>query len=274
MSIFDIDHINTVWRLLVPPDKRLPKWLSWGAIVAWAKQWKQDTFFKGYMTGASNLDPIPFPYSWYPSYNVGDRVIFTIPLSYESYYGDNAVYEVLQRMNVPNLKPPSGQYLAPDVAPASANSSPAAALAWVEQYYWVKVQDNFIGANERVMYNASRLIFEWALNKWFFTIFRQPNADLSVHSDIYIQPNIRLYDYLYMGPAGNGYNYIPQMYTQATPFVPLTSALESLTDFTIKYLDTAYAKLNSSPDIAEEMVRAFADKINAAGMRYDIETYS
>ena len=49
MSIFDIDYINIVWNLLVPPDKRLPKWLAWGNAVMHGKQWKGSAFFDGYM---------------------------------------------------------------------------------------------------------------------------------------------------------------------------------------------------------------------------------
>lgn len=269
MSIFDIDHINTVWRLLVPPDKRLPKWLAWGNVVAWAKQWKQDTFFTGYMTGAENLPDVYRPFRWDGEVNVGDRYIYQIPTSFRSYYGDNAVYEAIKAQSISTI-PPRGESIAPDVAPASATDNPADALAWVEPYYWVKVQDNFIGANERVMYNASRLIFEWALNKWFFTNYRDPVAGVS---DIYIKPNQDLYNYIYMGPAGNGYNYIPPAYLEATPYVPLTSVLESFYDFTIWVPSSVYTSLSSDSSKREGIVRAFADRINAAGMKYNVNTY-
>ena len=34
---------------------------------------------------------------------------------------------------------------------------------------WVMIQDNFIGVNERVLFNGQKIVLEYALNKWFFT---------------------------------------------------------------------------------------------------------
>ena len=273
MSIFDIDHLNTVWRLLLPPDKRRPKWLAWGMALLSGKQSKQDTFFKGYMTGAENLPAYNAgPFRFDATTNVGDRIVFRITTSFHSAYGDNAVYEAIKYQRFITHFP-TGDYLAPDVPPDSATDNPADALAWVSQYYWIKIQDNFIGANERVMYNASRLIFEYALNRWFFTHFHQPSSDDSVHSDIYIVPNQRLYDYLYMGPAENGYNYIPADYADVTVYVPLSSVLENYYDFTINVPSAVYTSLSSVSGNREKIVRNFADRINTAGMTYDVETY-
>jgi hypothetical protein len=270
MSIFDIDHLNTVWRLLVPPDKRKPKWLSWGLALLSAQQWKQDTFFTGYMTGAENLpNYVAGPIRFDGPTDIGERVIFRIPTSFHSTYGDNAVYEAIKYEHYITYFP-TGTYLAPDISPETANDNSADALAWVGQYVWIKIQDNFIGANERVMYNASRLIFEYALNRWFFTTYRDPAVGVS---DIYITPHQRLYDYLYMGPAENGYNYIPPAYNLATPYVPLSSALESLTEFTINVPVAVYNSLSSVSGNRTQIVRNFADRINAAGMVYDVATY-
>jgi hypothetical protein len=47
---------------------------------------------------------------------------------------------------------------------------------------WTLVQNNFIGVKERILYNASKLVFEYALNKEYGTTFRQPTAI----SDIFI----------------------------------------------------------------------------------------
>jgi hypothetical protein len=284
MSIFDLDHINTVWRLLVPPDKRLPKWLSWGTVLMTGQQWKQDTFFNGYMTGAANMETPATLFAYLTRYGKGDRIIFGIPKAVHI-YGDNAVYEAVQDLPFSGI-PPTGIALVPDEAPDSANSNSAAALAWLipdpdSGNYWVKIQDNFIGANERALYSASRLVFEYALNKWFFTTFRQPSSDDTVHSDIYIKPNVRLNDLLYMGPAGNGYNYIPPLSPMATPYVGLSSLLANNFDFTIFFPVGNYNDLDAEPDVIatnnttqrDNIVRSFADKINAAGMIYNITTY-
>lgn len=47
---------------------------------------------------------------------------------------------------------------------------------------WVLIQDNFIGMKERILYNGSKLVLEYALNKQFDATFRQ----LPSTSDIYI----------------------------------------------------------------------------------------
>lgn len=51
--------------------------------------------------------------------------------------------------------------------------------------YWWLIENNFVGVYERCAYNAQILTFEYALNKWFRTTFRQPTA----LSDIYIVNN-------------------------------------------------------------------------------------
>ncbi len=53
---------------------------------------------------------------------------------------------------------------------------------------WQLVNDNFIGVNERSLYTNNKLTFEWALNRWFNTTFRQPIGvtGSATHSDIYI----------------------------------------------------------------------------------------
>lgn len=41
---------------------------------------------------------------------------------------------------------------------------------------WYKIAPSYIGAQERAQYNAQKLIFEYALNRWFRTTFKQPTA--------------------------------------------------------------------------------------------------
>ena len=92
--------------------------------------------------------------SSYPDYNAGttygyqDRVI-----------SDHAVYESKQSGNTGN--------------------------ALTDSDWWFKVQDNYIGVYERIKYNSTKLILEFALNKWFGGTFKQPPDT----SDIYITKN-------------------------------------------------------------------------------------
>ncbi len=296
MSVFDLDHINTAWRLLLPPDKRLPSWLAWGNALMSGKEWKQEAFFTGYMTGALNLPgsgllPAPAVYNNSIAYTSGQTVIYAIQGG-GSYFGNNAVYQCIS--NAPAETPPKGTSLVPDVAPAWVVNSTTAA-EWLSTgnmgspFYWVKVQDNFVGAGERVMYNASRLVFEYALNKWFYNSSTHYRDPASGNSDIYIVPNVLDYDMLYMGPAGNGYNFIPAAYGVAMPYINSTSVPSSLFDFNIHIPVAVYNGLVSSNPmilpyeaavaagynsaLRDSIVRAFADQLNVAGMTYNIVTY-
>lgn len=49
---------------------------------------------------------------------------------------------------------------------------------------WRLIQSNFIGVDDRIKYNGQKIILEWALNKEFGGVFRQPVTGMN--SDIYI----------------------------------------------------------------------------------------
>lgn len=49
---------------------------------------------------------------------------------------------------------------------------------------WLKIQENFLGADERVKYNGVAIVLEYALNRGFGGTFRQPGTGIS---DIYIK---------------------------------------------------------------------------------------
>ena len=51
---------------------------------------------------------------------------------------------------------------------------------------WYMQQDDFIGLNERLAYNGTNIVLEYALNKYFGTTFRQPGG---AASDIYLTTN-------------------------------------------------------------------------------------
>ncbi len=55
--------------------------------------------------------------------------------------------------------------------------------------YWVQVIGDFRGATERIKYNCQKIMLEYILNRWFSTIFRQP--EVGTPSDFYIVDNTR-----------------------------------------------------------------------------------
>lgn len=282
--IFDIDYINYVWYLLTPPALRQPVQLAWGNAVMAGKQWKGTTFFDGYMLDA--LNPLPGDYSPLATYTTGQRVIYRIQ-SYSSgftgsnaYYGDNGVYEAIS-INADGSNnagfinsPPSGNNIVPQNPPASALANTSVALQWLSGYKWIPVYPDFIGANYRVSFSCQKILFEYALNTWFNTTFRQPVVGVS---DIYISTNaitqLQAYAYPYSLKSYflPGTEFSPQPVTSDFCF-PLNNA-SSQNNFTIYVPVAVYDALSANASLRNGMIRAFADKLCPAGAYYNIATY-
>lgn len=131
--------------------------------------------------------------------------------------------------------------------------------------YWRKIQNNFVGLNERILYNCQKITFEYALNKWFGTVFRQPPNT----SDIYLTtspPQIK--GFIVGGTAPSvvyrdrSYEFISNAY-----FPPITITL------TINIPVAVYTALAATAAERENIVRSFANKYNAYGIFYQIVTY-
>lgn len=132
---------------------------------------------------------------------------------------------------------------------------------------WRVVQFNFIGMSERILYNGNKLILEYAMNKWFGTVFRQPpNA-----SDIYISNNAvpipvfrsggveQISSVVYMNGSPE---FIINQFTFTIPF-----------NFTINCPVAVYNALDPTLVNNEKIFRAFVDRYVPAGITYNITTY-
>ncbi len=290
--IFDIDYINIVWQLLVPPDKRQPKQLEWGAALMEGKQWKHNALFTTYMGG----DGVDLAYNPTASYTAGQRVIYYIQ-SYSAtytggnaYYGDNGVYECLSACTG-LTQAPKGSNVVPDVPPAWVVDS-ATALTWLttgnagSPFYWVKVTDNFIGANERASYSPQKLMFEYALNRWFDTTFRQPSVGTS---DIFIGINSNTNTQFFFGQTATNFFFGPATNFTKGP-IPLSTFFTPGNSFLLQYdysihlpiavynalinplIEGTVAAGHNSP-LRDGVVSAFANILNPAGSFYNIITY-
>lgn len=142
---------------------------------------------------------------------------------------------------------------------ASAGITPSNAT------YWVKVNDNFIGASERVKYNAQKIVFEYALNKWFFV---DPLAD-----QIYIENNIVNASFFLMGgQTGETSSKLPQFSINATSYLGNVYSPTN-NDFTIYVPVAVFNAQGSTTANREQAIRNFADMYNLAGMIYNVSTY-
>lgn len=132
---------------------------------------------------------------------------------------------------------------------------------------WVMIQDNFIGVNERVLFNGQKIVLEYALNKWFFTTFRQP----PLVSDIYISGAFSLINPFVVGGVEAESS---SVYTLgSTEYVIDGYSVTTQYNFTIFIPSAVYTALAADAATREKIVRAFADKYVPVGIFYEIQTY-
>lgn len=134
---------------------------------------------------------------------------------------------------------------------------------------WYKVQDNFIGLNERILYNGEKIVMEYALNRWFGTIFRQPGTGLS---DIYLSTNAKPLAVFRFGVAENiSSSFFLNRSTEG--IMNADAALSSFFNLTIFIPVAVYNALDPLAPNREAIVRNFVDKYIYAGITYEITTY-
>ena len=161
------------------------------------------------------------------TYSIGDVV---------SYGG--VVYESLQATN--------------------AGNTPASTSLW-----WGVAVADVSGMDERITYNSQKIVLEWALNKKFGTIFRQP----PLVSDIYVSAYAAINASFLIGQIEQQCGVVYLSYSQGNIFNALYLAPQYA--FAI-YVPLAVYNGLSQPD---KTIRAFADKYVVKGITYTILTY-
>jgi len=132
---------------------------------------------------------------------------------------------------------------------------------------WRLIQQNFIGVDERILFNGNALVLTYALNKWFFTIFRQPPA----LSDIYITTNVVSTPVFRVGitedeSSSVGLNSSSESVYNNYDFV-------NVNEFTIYVPILVYNALDSIPANRDAIIRNFVDRYVAFSLKYNIQTY-
>jgi len=131
---------------------------------------------------------------------------------------------------------------------------------------WVKLNDNFIGTNERVKINSQIILLEYYLNKWY---------NVSTLSDqIYIE-NIKEISNIFQMSISSIYsstmplnsNY-SETYMGLEPTYPDVSV-----DFNVCVPIALYTTLGDNNDNRDNNIKNIIDKYKLSGIRYKIETY-
>lgn len=233
---------------LMPPFRRLPKFLAWFTALLTPQQWLNDLVFTGYYGGSAAV-------AWVTSttYNYGDRVK----------YVDYSVYEsVTETAFVSTIAPPSDIY----------NSETGTGN-------WIKVLDTFVGVGERVLYTGQKSMLEYILNYYFqvgtISIPWVSSTSPSHVNQIYIGSGTRNTAFwLSNGGPGSLTSYMANNSLFQQYFLGNANVLGS--NFTIYVpaaVDAAITANQVAGVTAEDVIRSIADKYVQAGKLYDYATY-
>jgi hypothetical protein len=134
--------------------------------------------------------------------------------------------------------------------------------------YWVKLNDNYIGAIERSKYNAQRYLYEYALNRWFLV----PNTTTSTvfspsNNNIYIQTTTASTQSFLMGQTGPYSSNMTNNGIYSTSFMTNNYITPSSYDYTV-YVPNYIYTANT-----ESTIRSFCDTLNISGMMYNVLSY-
>jgi hypothetical protein len=133
--------------------------------------------------------------------------------------------------------------------------------------YWILIQDDFIGADERVTFNSQVLTFEFLLNKEFRTTFNQPNYAAPVHSDIWIE-NARIKDGSFIVHPNSGAESFIRPNSYSVSFIRPNHSFSSV-NFIVHY------PISVIPDNSDQLnkLKTLVEKFKLAGTVAGYQSY-
>jgi hypothetical protein len=167
-------------------------------------------------------------YGFFTQYYVGDRVLFV----------DKSIYECISN---------------------SLN------ISCLDTTKWVKVNDNFIGSDERVKYNSQLIVLEYALNNWFL--------NLTATDQIFIATNNITSNLFLMGQTGTYSSTMANSSVFSAYFMPNVASYPTQYNFTINVPLALFTTLGTDNTNRENTIRIFADKYVLSGITYNVTTY-
>jgi hypothetical protein len=134
---------------------------------------------------------------------------------------------------------------------------------------WYKVNDDFVGTDERIMYNSQRIVFEYLLNRYF-------NVTPTTAPLIYITTNNIDTNGFYLGDSAINENgelaFGTYGFSNANDYLGTSYSLNQYA-FTINVPIALYTPLGATNTDRDNVIRNIADKYVIAGVLYDITTY-
>lgn len=149
------------------------------------------------------------------------------------------------------------------------NSGTTAGIVPFNLNYWRKINDNYIGANERVLYNANKIVYEYALNRWFQTGISNPSPGNGIYIDTLTASTIAFL----MGNSGPTSSVLYNSSKLSTSYLVNYYSGSNSSDYLIWVPNAIYNALGPNDTFRTNTVRSIADKYNIAGMLYSVSGY-
>lgn len=233
-------NISQATQELLPPSKRKTNNLAYLGAPGYILQRFHTLFFNTYAGGNMALDWVSGG-----TYKYEDQVRYT-----DNYRYNNRIYELVNKDGVAGLTTPPSQ----------------------DTTNWILVQNNFIGVSERVRYTAPKVVIEYALNKWFKTVFRQP----ALVSDIFITKEVVDNYTFIIGDTEEESSEIDYSDTLQRSYINETYITNKKL-FAINIPLAVYDQLTTQPsgysDTKDRIVRSFADNYVLGGINYEVIPY-
>jgi hypothetical protein len=134
---------------------------------------------------------------------------------------------------------------------------------------WRLVSDNFLGSDFRLAIRGEKLNFEFAINTWFETMFRQPADGVS---DIFVSTN-PIVPISVFRVGINEFESSKVFSDVSSELVINSYAFASQFNLSINVPVAVYNSLGATDAIRTSIIRSFADKYINAGLTYTCVTY-
>jgi hypothetical protein len=131
---------------------------------------------------------------------------------------------------------------------------------------WVKINDNYMGAIERIKYNYQIILLERALNRWFRNY-------TGSNDQIYITTNQITNQIFVMGFNGSVSSPMALNSPFTTTYMGLNPNFAVQYNMTINVPLALFNTLGSTAQDRENAIRIIANKYILAGITYEVVTY-
>lgn len=133
---------------------------------------------------------------------------------------------------------------------------------------WLLVSENFLGADFRLKIRNEKILFEYAINTWFGTTFRQPAAG---NSDIHFTTNIIQIDAYIVGASEDESS--KTFADMSSEFIVNSHTFGTQYNMSVNVPLVFFNTLGISDSIRESIIRNFVNRHIAAGIIYNVITY-